>query len=58
MRIEEAQPLPGEYDPFILAWTCRWFMKGVKISDHRQCMATTPSKGLPHTPNSAGGRWF
>jgi len=28
----------------------------LKISDQRQSVAPAPSRGLPHTPSSAGGR--
>jgi len=29
-----------------------------QISDHQQSIAPVPSRDLPHTPSSAGGRWF
>ena len=29
-----------------------------QISDHQQSVAPVPSRDLPHTPSSAGGRWF
>jgi hypothetical protein len=28
----------------------------LQISDHQQSVAPAPSRGLPHTPSSAGGR--
>jgi hypothetical protein len=28
----------------------------LKISDHQQSVALTPSRGLPYTHNSVGGR--
>ena len=31
-------------------------MLTAKISDHQQSVAPAPSRGLPHTPSSAGGR--
>ena len=28
----------------------------LQISDHQQSVAQAPSRGLPHTPSSVGGR--
>jgi len=55
VRIEKVLPLPGDH--CFKPERCRRLMNGInQISDHQQSVAPAPSRGLPHTPSSAGGR--